>query len=110
MALAAGTREEGWWEEDYRGAVPEWVGLHAGLEAACTTLHDYQCELIHGLLQTEDYARAVTRSNASLSDEVVEQRVAFRMGQATRRVQPFGARTRSLRHDGRGDGARRGFT
>jgi transcriptional regulator with XRE-family HTH domain len=79
VTLAAGTREEGWWE-DYGGAVPEWVGLYAGLEAACTTLHDYQCELIHGLLQTEDYARAVTRSNPSLSDEVVEQRVAFRMG------------------------------
>jgi len=79
VTLAAGTREEGWWE-DYGGAVPEWVGLYAGLEAACTTLHDYQCELIHGLLQTEDYARAVTRSNPSLSEEVVEQRVAFRMG------------------------------
>ena len=79
VSLAAGTREEGWWE-DYGGAVPEWVGLYAGLEAACTTLYDYQCELIHGLLQTEDYARAVTRSNPSLSEEVVEQRVAFRMG------------------------------
>jgi transcriptional regulator with XRE-family HTH domain len=79
VSLAAGTREEGWWE-DYGSAVPEWVGLYAGLEAACTTLHDYQCELIHGLLQTEDYARAVTRSDASLSDEVVEQRVSFRMG------------------------------
>jgi transcriptional regulator with XRE-family HTH domain len=80
VALAAGTREEGWWEDDYGGAVPEWVGLYAGLEAACTTLYDYQSELIHGLLQTEDYARAVTRSNTALSDEVVEQRVAFRMG------------------------------
>jgi transcriptional regulator with XRE-family HTH domain len=79
VALAAGTREEGWWE-DYGGAMPEWVGLYAGLEAGCTTLSDYQCELIHGLLQTEDYARAVTRSNRDLSDEVVEQRVAFRMG------------------------------
>jgi transcriptional regulator with XRE-family HTH domain len=79
VSLAAGTREEGWWE-DYSAAVPEWVGLYAGLEAACTTIHDYQCELIHGLLQTEDYARAVTRSNPNLSADVVEQRVAFRMG------------------------------
>lgn len=78
VALAAGTREEGWWE-DYVGSMPEWVGLYAGLEAASTALYDYQPELIHGLLQTEDYARAVTRSNADLSDEVVEQRVAFRM-------------------------------
>jgi transcriptional regulator with XRE-family HTH domain len=79
VSLAAGTREEGWWE-DYSAAVPEWVGLYAGLEAACTTIHDYQCELIHGLLQTEEYARAVTRSNPNLTDDVVEQRVAFRMG------------------------------
>jgi transcriptional regulator with XRE-family HTH domain len=78
VALAAGTREEGWWE-DYVGAMPDWVGLYAGLEAASTALFDYQPELIHGLLQTEDYARAVTRSNADLSDDVVEQRVAFRM-------------------------------
>jgi transcriptional regulator with XRE-family HTH domain len=78
LLLASGTRDEGWWE-DYGSSVPEWVGLYAGLEAASAHLLDYSPELIHGLLQTPDYARTVTRANPNLADEVVEQRVTFRL-------------------------------
>jgi transcriptional regulator with XRE-family HTH domain len=78
LSLATGTRDQGWWE-DYGSSVPEWVGLYAGLEASSAQLLDYSPELIHGLLQTSDYARAVTRANPDLSDAVVEQRVTFRL-------------------------------
>lgn len=78
VLLASATRASGF-QEDYGSSVPEWVGLYAGLEAASSVLRDYNCELIHGLLQTADYARAVTAVNTSLSPKAVDQRVAFRM-------------------------------
>jgi transcriptional regulator with XRE-family HTH domain len=78
VSLAAGTRDEGWWEE-YGPAVPDWLGLYAGLEAASSAVRTYHPELVHGLLQTPDYARAVIRADERLSDEVVTQRVAFRL-------------------------------
>lgn len=78
VLLASATRASGF-QEDYGSSVPEWVGLYADLEAASSVLLDYNCELIHGLLQTADYARTVTAVNTSLSPKVVDQRVAFRM-------------------------------
>lgn len=78
VLLASATRVPSF-QEDYASVQPEWVGLYADLEAAATTISDYNSELIHGLLQTPDYARAVTEVNTSLSPQVVEQRVAFRV-------------------------------
>lgn len=78
LALADATKASGF-QEDYGSSVPEWVGLYGDLEAGAAVLRDYSPELIHGLLQTEAYARAVTQGNTSLAPEVVEQRVAFRM-------------------------------
>lgn len=76
--LARSTRASGF-QEEYGASVPEWVGLYADLEAGASTVRDYNCELVHGLLQTADYARAVTEASGSLSPAVVDQRVAFRM-------------------------------
>ena len=78
VALAAGTRDEGWWEE-YGAAVPDWLGLYAGLEAASSSVLTYHPELVHGLLQIPDYARAVIRADERLSDSVAEQRLTFRL-------------------------------
>lgn len=78
VSLAAGTRDDGWWE-DYREAVPDWLGLYAGLEAAASTVMTWHPELVHGLLQIPAYAEAVIRADERLSDEIVQQRLAFRM-------------------------------
>lgn len=78
VKLAQGTREEGWWEE-YSGAVPDWLGLYAGLESNADHIQTFHPELVHGLLQTADYARAVIRADERLTDDVVEQRLAFRL-------------------------------
>jgi transcriptional regulator with XRE-family HTH domain len=78
LAMADATKATGF-QEDYGSSVPEWVGLYGDLEAGAAVLRDYSPELIHGLLQTEAYARAVTQVNTSLAPDVVEQRVAFRM-------------------------------
>jgi hypothetical protein len=76
--LASGTYEEGWWE-DNDAAVPDWLGLYAGLEAASSQVFTYHPELVHGLLQTPQYAEAVIRANPDLSDSVVRRRLDFRL-------------------------------
>jgi transcriptional regulator with XRE-family HTH domain len=76
--LASGTRGEGWWE-DYGTAVPDWLGLYAGLEAASSSIRTYHPELVHGLLQTPAYAEAVIRAAPDLTAPVVRQRLRFRL-------------------------------
>jgi hypothetical protein len=74
-ALAPGTQTEDWWAP----AVPEWFGLYAGLEATASRIRCFEPMLIHGLVQTDSYARAVIAADPRLAPEVVAQRVRFRL-------------------------------
>ncbi|WP_308286706.1 helix-turn-helix domain-containing protein [Streptomyces griseorubiginosus] len=59
---------------------PEWYRGYAALEAEATALHVYSNQLVPGLLQTEEYARAVfSQWRPLLSEETIEKRVADRM-------------------------------
>ncbi|MFD8323912.1 helix-turn-helix domain-containing protein [Kitasatospora purpeofusca] len=59
---------------------PEWFRNYAALEAEALELHDWSAYLAPGLLQTEDYARALFRMRQPvLAEETVEIRVAARM-------------------------------
>ncbi len=84
LELAAATRSTGFPQDKITG-VSEWGGMYGELEAAGSCVRSYACQLVPGLLQTRDYARAVTVVNHSLNPEAVEQRVAFR----ARRQQAF---------------------
>src|SRR4051812_3471612 len=75
-ALAPGTQQEDWWESLH---VPGYFGLYAGLESAASRIRCFEPDYVHGLLQTEDYARAVISADPRLPPGVVEQRVRFRM-------------------------------
>lgn len=77
-SLASGTRDDGWWEDNDR-AVPDWLGLYAGLEAVSSQVTTYHPELVHGLLQTPEYAEAVIRADPELSEATVRRRLAFRL-------------------------------
>ncbi len=76
IQLARDSRQRGWWTE-YQDV---FTGSYVGFESEASTLRNYEAELIPGLLQTEDYARAVIRAvrPAAAGDEV-ERRVAARM-------------------------------
>jgi transcriptional regulator with XRE-family HTH domain len=77
--LAYGTKDPDWWER-YSATMRPDFGLYVGLEAAASALHGYEPEVIHGLLQTPDYARAVelaTRLDATTA--VIERNVELRM-------------------------------
>ncbi|MDI5903480.1 MULTISPECIES: helix-turn-helix transcriptional regulator [Streptomyces] len=59
---------------------PEWYRSYAGLEAEAVELHFYANHGVPGLLQTEDYARAVfARRRPLLDEETIEKRVADRL-------------------------------
>ncbi|GAA3417391.1 helix-turn-helix transcriptional regulator [Streptosporangium vulgare] len=79
MQLARDARKRGWWHK-VSEAIPEWVQSYVGLEEEAATLQEYQSEFVPGLLQTEDYARAVMRSAPVLPpDEELERRLSIRM-------------------------------
>jgi transcriptional regulator with XRE-family HTH domain len=71
--LAVGTTAQGWWD-DVSPALPGWFSLYLGLEAAATEIRNYEPELVHGLLQTPGYARAVRLAWRPSGDEEAVQR------------------------------------
>lgn len=83
-ALAPGTQQPDWWETYSNVVVPDWFGLYVGLEESAAGLRCFDPVLIHGVLQTEDYARGVIGCEDGLEPEVIDQRVAFRMNRQQR--------------------------
>src|SRR5690606_29047389 len=78
-ALARETRAKGWWHA-YGATIPAYFELYMGLEAAASKLRTYDPELVHGLLQTREYAAEVFRvGNPDWSEEEVERAVALRL-------------------------------
>jgi hypothetical protein len=61
--LAIATTQEGWWEP-YGEGLLKGFNTYLDLESYATGLWAYEPGVIHGLLQTEDYALAVERASA----------------------------------------------
>jgi hypothetical protein len=79
MGLAKETKARGWWHA-YGDVIPEWLDIYIGLEEAAAQLSAYQTELVPGLLQTEQYARAViTADNPGVDQEEIGRRVHVRI-------------------------------
>ncbi|MEV1005762.1 helix-turn-helix transcriptional regulator [Streptomyces sp. NPDC049881] len=59
---------------------PSWFAPVVQMEREATRILDFSATLVMGLLQTEDYARAIFRSaNPRASEEVIEAKVAARL-------------------------------
>jgi transcriptional regulator with XRE-family HTH domain len=77
VQLAREARRRGWWTRytDVLGS-----GTYVGLEAEASVIHTYESQFVPGLLQTQDYARAVIRAGQTRPDpEALERRVTARM-------------------------------
>jgi hypothetical protein len=77
VQLAREARRRGWWTRytDVLGS-----GTYVGLEAEAAELHTYESMFIPGLLQTEDYARAVIRAGQTRPDPAtLDRRLTARM-------------------------------
>lgn len=61
-------------------ALPDWFQGAAREEARAMRIQTYQCQVVHGLLQTEEYARALIRAaQPRAAQDRVEALVAARM-------------------------------
>lgn len=79
MGLAKETKARGWWHS-YGDAIPEYFDVYIGLEEAASHFSWYESELVPGLFQTEDYARAVIRADTlGVNDAEIDRRVHVRM-------------------------------
>ena len=79
VQLAREARRKGWWHT-YGRVLPTWFEAYIGLESEAVRVRDFQSLVMPGLLQTEDYARAVLRAapHAGSSTEI-DRQVALRM-------------------------------
>ena len=77
LALARRANAPGWWHR-YSDLLPGWFETYLGLEQASTMIRTYELQFVPGLLQTREYARAVTLlGHEDLED--VERRVELRL-------------------------------
>jgi transcriptional regulator with XRE-family HTH domain len=61
IQLARDSRQKGWWHTYAHGLQPQ-LATYLGMESAASELRIYRVSRMHGLLQTEDYARAMLTS------------------------------------------------
>jgi transcriptional regulator with XRE-family HTH domain len=80
VRLAEEANQPGWWQR-FHDVLPDWFSLYVSLEGAARIIRSYEPHFIPGLLQTEDYARAVLEAGTigQTSPESVERHVSLRM-------------------------------
>ena len=88
LALAAEANRPGWWHR-YRDVLPDWFRAFMSLEEEAVRIRSYEPHYVPGLLQTEDYARAVLGAGVGDPGEV-ERRVALRMQRQQLLLRPGG--------------------
>ena len=59
VALVRQANAPGWWSK-YGDIMADWFEAYLGLEMAASVIRTFELQFVHGLFQTEDYARAVT--------------------------------------------------
>jgi hypothetical protein len=82
-SLAEVPDESTWWGA-WRDVVPDWFGTFVGLERLATKEFVFEPILIPGLLQTESYARELSRAGRRVRPDHAERIVEVRMGRAQR--------------------------
>jgi transcriptional regulator with XRE-family HTH domain len=77
--MAREGHRKGWWSI-YDDVLPSGFDIYVGLEAEASALRSYESDLVHGLLQTTDYALAVLRElRPRDSEEMLDRVVELRM-------------------------------
>ncbi|WNE96936.1 helix-turn-helix transcriptional regulator [Streptomyces luomodiensis] len=77
------------WPYVYREAFPDWSRAFMAYSERAVSIREYAAQVVPGLLQTEDYARAVLSLDPLLSGErQLEERVTARLGRQERLRSP----------------------
>ncbi len=79
VALARQGSASGWWSR-YGNITEDWFEAYLGLEAAASVIRSFDLQFVHGLFQTEAYARAVTLlGHSSAPADEIDRRVGLRL-------------------------------
>ena len=82
LTLAREANTPGWWQH-YGDVLPPWFRTYVDLESAATLIRTYEGQFVPGLLQTDDYIRALVHGTHLESAEEVGRRVRLRMARQT---------------------------
>ena len=79
LALAGQAHTQEWWAQ-FGDILPAWFEPYLGLEASASLIRSFDLQFVHGLFQTEAYARAVTAlGGRGASPDEIDRRVAVRL-------------------------------
>ena len=79
VSLAREANQPGWWHR-YRDVLPEWFSVFVSLETESHEIRAYEPHYVPGLVQTENYARAVLRAGMPHAPEAeLKKQVALRL-------------------------------
>ena len=83
LLLTREANHPGWWQH-YGDVLPRWFRTYVDLESAATLIRIYEGQFIPGLLQTDDYMRAVVQgAHLEESAEELGRRVRLRLARQT---------------------------
>jgi transcriptional regulator with XRE-family HTH domain len=82
LMLTREANTPGWWQR-YGDVLPPWFRTYVDLESAATLIRTYEGQFVPGLLQTDDYIRALVHGTHLESAEEVGRRVRLRMARQT---------------------------
>lgn len=78
LDLVTQSNQLGWWHP-YTDLIPKWFEDYVGLEEAAARIQCYELMFVPGLLQTEEYARAVAgHGEPRPADDEIQRRVDLR--------------------------------
>jgi transcriptional regulator with XRE-family HTH domain len=79
IGMVEQSNEPGWWHR-YTDLVADWFQDYLGLEESASRIQAWEQQFVPGLLQTEDYTRAlVIHGWSPVSSQSVQRQVALRM-------------------------------
>jgi transcriptional regulator with XRE-family HTH domain len=79
VEVARDATQRGWWHR-YAKSIPDEYTTYIGFEADAESIWNFELAAVPGLLQTEEYARAILRGGVTrLSDDEIERRVEVRV-------------------------------
>jgi Domain of unknown function (DUF5753)/Helix-turn-helix domain len=79
LSLARQASVPGWWSK-YGDVLADWFQAYLGLERAASVIRTFELQFVHGLFQTEAYARAVTLlGHRTAPADEIDRRVSMRL-------------------------------
>jgi hypothetical protein len=88
LTSLTGRADEATWWAPWAQVVPDWLKTFVGLEGLAESEFVFEPIIIPGLLQTEEYAAAVTADTPRLRADYRERFVGFRMARTRRLTNP----------------------